>query len=122
MPFYQYNSFTGKLKPSTNFQPLYPISPLPLQKSEPVIIYDSINTKPLTVTPKSGYCTDKPATLSPKMWAKYKYFGKTLQKDIPVYLSTGRRDKIIFGAIVTSIGFCTLNSIYFAVKNSFFGD
>jgi len=25
MPFYQFNSFTGRLKPSTNFQPLYPI-------------------------------------------------------------------------------------------------
>ena len=56
-------------------------SPLPLQKSEPVIIYDSINTKPLTVTPKSGYCTDKPATLSPKMWAKYKYFGVSIHND-----------------------------------------
>lgn len=49
-------------------------SPIPLQRSEPVMIYDTIKTKPLTVTPKSGYCTDKPPTLDPKMWAKYKHF------------------------------------------------
>ncbi|XP_012062726.1 PREDICTED: uncharacterized protein LOC105626025 isoform X2 [Atta cephalotes] len=120
MPFYQYNSFTGKLKPSTNFQPLYPISPLPLQKSEPVIIYDSIKTKPLTVTPKSGYCTDKPVTLDSKLWAKYKHYGVILKKDIPIYLAGGRRDKIMFGAIATYIGFCTFNSCYVIVKQIFF--
>ncbi|XP_018368819.1 PREDICTED: uncharacterized protein LOC108764910 isoform X3 [Trachymyrmex cornetzi] len=105
MPFYQYNSFTGKLKPSTNFQPLYPI------KSEPVIIYDSIKTKPLTVTPKSGYCTGgKPATLDTKLWTKYKHYGEALKKDIPVYLSGGRRDRVMFGAIAAYVGFCTINS------------
>lgn len=25
MPFYQFNSFTGRLKPSTNLQPFYPV-------------------------------------------------------------------------------------------------
>jgi len=56
-------------------------SPLPLQKSEPVIIYDSIKTKPLTVTPKSGYCTDKPVTLDSKLWAKYKHYGVSIYND-----------------------------------------
>lgn len=50
-------------------------SPLPLQQTEPpVMIYDSLKTKPLNITPKSGYCTDKPATLDPKIWEKFKLF------------------------------------------------
>ncbi|XP_011055279.1 PREDICTED: uncharacterized protein LOC105146598 isoform X2 [Acromyrmex echinatior] len=114
MPFYQYNSFTGKLKPSTNFQPLYPI------KSEPIIIYDSIKTKSLTVTPKSDYCTSKPATLDPKLWAKYKHYGEALKKDVPIYLAGGRKDRIVFGAVVAYVGFCTANSFYFIVKEVFF--
>ncbi|XP_018311067.1 uncharacterized protein [Mycetomoellerius zeteki] len=114
MPFYQYNSFTGKLKPSTNFQPLYPI------KSEPVIIYDSIKTKPLTVTPKSGYCTNKPLTLDTTVWKKYKLFGEALRKDMPIHVSGGRKDKLLYGFIATYVGLCTLNSFYFIAKEVFF--
>ncbi|XP_018406936.1 PREDICTED: uncharacterized protein LOC108783016 isoform X2 [Cyphomyrmex costatus] len=116
MPFYQYNSFTGKLKPSTNFQPLYPI------KSEPVVIYDSIKTKPVTITPKAGYCTDKPPTLNPKLWAKYKHYGEALQKDIPVYIAGGKSDKIIFGLVCATVGICTLNSFYVIIREAFFKD
>ncbi|CAL1677910.1 unnamed protein product [Lasius platythorax] len=108
MPFYQFNSFTGRLKPSANFQPLYPL------RSEPVMIYDTIKTKPLTVTPKSGYCTDKPPTLDPKMWAKYKHFQAALDK--PVYLAGGRKDKILFGITVAYLGICTLQSLVFVAK------
>lgn len=49
-------------------------SPLPLQKTEQVMIYDTIKTKPATVTSAAGYCTDKPKTLDPKMWANFKHF------------------------------------------------
>ncbi|XP_077276275.1 uncharacterized protein LOC143905041 isoform X1 [Temnothorax americanus] len=114
MPFYQFNSFTGRLKPSTNLQPLYPISPLPLQKSEPVVIYDSIKTKPVTATPKASYCTDKPPTLDPKLWAKYKHFQAALDK--PVYLAGGKKDKILFAFTVAYVGVCTLQSLVFIAK------
>lgn len=50
-------------------------SPIPLQRTEPpVMIYDTVKTKPVTVTPKSGYCTDKPSTLTPKIWGSIKLF------------------------------------------------
>lgn len=51
-------------------------SPVPLQKAEPVIIYDTPKTKPLAVTSSASYSTDpeKPPTLDPKLWAKYKHF------------------------------------------------
>ncbi|XP_050449998.1 uncharacterized protein LOC126850751 isoform X1 [Cataglyphis hispanica] len=115
MPFYQYNSFTGRIKPSTSFQPLYPLSPIPLQRTEPpVIIYDTIKTKPVSVTPKSGYCTDKPPTLDPKMWAKYKHFQAVIDK--PVYLAGGKKDKILFGVTVAYLGLCTLQSLVFIAK------
>ncbi|XP_070149892.1 uncharacterized protein [Polyergus mexicanus] len=109
MPFYQYNSFTGRIKPSTNFQPFYP-----LRTEPPVIIYDNIKTKPVSITPKSGYCTDKPATLDPKMWAKYKHFQAAIDK--PVYLAGGKKDKILFGFTVAYIGICTLQSMVFIAK------
>ncbi|XP_012222344.1 uncharacterized protein COX7AL2 [Linepithema humile] len=114
MPFYKYNSFTGSIKPSTNFQPLYPISPRSLQKSEPVIIYDTIKTKPLTITPKSGYCTDKPRTLDPKLWAKFKHYQAIIDK--PVYLAGGKKDKLLFGFTVAYVGLCTLQSVVFIAK------
>ncbi|XP_029667675.1 uncharacterized protein LOC115238209 [Formica exsecta] len=115
MPFYQYNSFTGRIKPSTNFQPFYPLSPIPLQRTEPpVIIYDNIKTKPMSITPKSGYCTGKPPTLDPKMWAKYKHFQAVMDK--PVYLAGGKKDKILFGFTVAYVGICTLQSLVFIAK------
>lgn len=50
-------------------------SPVPLQRTEPpVMIYDTIKTKPVTVTPKSGYSTDKPTSLDPKLYQKFKLF------------------------------------------------
>ncbi|XP_011637489.1 uncharacterized protein LOC105427460 isoform X1 [Pogonomyrmex barbatus] len=112
MPFYQFNSFTGRLKPSTNFQPLYPISPLPLQKAEPVIIYDSAKTKPMT---SKNYCTDKPKTLDPKMWAKYKHFQAALDK--PVYLAGGKKDKLLFGFTVAYLAVCSAQSLVFILKD-----
>ncbi|XP_011702134.1 PREDICTED: uncharacterized protein LOC105458491 [Wasmannia auropunctata] len=114
MPFYQYNSFTGKLKPSVNFQPLYPLSPLPLQKGDPVIIFDTVKTKPVMVTPKASYCTDKPPTLDPKMWAKYKHFQAVIDK--PVYLAGGKKDKALFLFTAAYVGVCTLQSLVFIAK------
>ncbi|GAB1863251.1 Cytochrome c oxidase subunit 7A-related protein, mitochondrial [Camponotus japonicus] len=115
MPFYQYNSFTGRIKPSANFQPLYPLSPVPLQRTEPpVMIYDTIKTKPVTVTPKSGYSTDKPTSLDPKLYQKFKLFQANM--DNPVYLAGGKKDKILFGITVAYIGICTVQSLVFAAK------
>ncbi|XP_011878475.1 PREDICTED: uncharacterized protein LOC105567859 isoform X2 [Vollenhovia emeryi] len=108
MPFYQYNSFTGRLKPSGNLQPLYPI------KSEPVMIYDSIKTKPVTVTPKASYCTDKPPTLDPKLWSKYKHFQAAIEK--PVYLAGGKKDKMLFAFTVAYVSVCTVQSLVFVAK------
>ncbi|XP_011252145.1 uncharacterized protein LOC105248832 isoform X2 [Camponotus floridanus] len=109
MPFYQYNSFTGRIKPSANFQPLYP-----LRTEPPVMIYDTIKTKPLTVIPKSGYSTDKPASLNPKMLQKFKFFQTSIDK--PVYLAGGKKDKILFGFTVAYVGICTLQSLVFVAK------
>ncbi|XP_011340872.1 uncharacterized protein LOC105281377 isoform X2 [Ooceraea biroi] len=109
MRFYQFNAFTGRLKQSTKFQPLYPV------KAEPVMIYDTIKTKPVTITPALNYCTDKkPATLSPKMWAEYKYFASVIDK--PVYLAKGAKDKFWFRFTVAYVGLCTLQSFYFIAK------
>ncbi|XP_072753408.1 uncharacterized protein [Anoplolepis gracilipes] len=114
MPFYQYNSFTGSIKPSTNFQPLFPLSSIPLHKVQQIIVHDP-NTKLVNVTPKSGYCTDKPPTLDPKMWAKFKHFGAAIDK--PVYLAGGKKDKILFGITVAYVGVCTLQSLVFVMKD-----
>ncbi|XP_012535270.1 uncharacterized protein LOC105836052 [Monomorium pharaonis] len=114
MPFFQFNSFTGRLKPSTSFQPLYPISPRSLPEGQPVMIYDTIKTKPVRVTPKASYCTDKPSTLDPKLWAKFKHFQAALDK--PVYLAGGKKDKMLFAFTVAYVGVCTLQSLVFIAK------
>jgi hypothetical protein len=49
-------------------------SPLPLQKTETVMRYDSVKTKPVITSPVSSYCTDKPPTVSAKLWSHYKLF------------------------------------------------
>ncbi|XP_058810183.1 uncharacterized protein LOC131675272 [Phymastichus coffea] len=92
MPFYQFNSSTGRLKKSAYLQPLYPTSTHPLNKKELLeMIWDSIKTKPLrTISPSSmGF-----STLNPKMLAKYKKFQVNVEK--PVYLMGGSPDKILF--------------------------
>lgn len=115
-------------------------SPLPLQKMEPVMIYDSIKTKPLTVTSKAGYCTDKPPTLDPKLWAKYKHFQVSVHNDQfqlqyyvdflyiisclqaaidkPVYLAGGKGDKILLGITVALCALGTLQSFVFIAKEA----
>ncbi|XP_014468312.1 PREDICTED: uncharacterized protein LOC106741134 isoform X2 [Dinoponera quadriceps] len=104
MSFHKFNPFTGRLKPATNFQPFYPL------KTEQMMIYDTIKTKPATITAKADYCTDKPRTLDPKMWAKYKHFQSDLKK--PVYLMGGRKDKVLFGITVALIAVSTAQSLY----------
>jgi len=49
-------------------------SPLPLQKTETVMKYDSAKTKPVTTSLASNYCTDNPTTVNPKLWSHYKLF------------------------------------------------
>ncbi|KAL0101964.1 hypothetical protein PUN28_018491 [Cardiocondyla obscurior] len=110
MPFFNYNQFTGRLKTSTNLQPLYPI------KSEPTIIYDSVKTKPVTVTPKANYCTEKPRTLSPQIWAKFKHYQNALNADVPVYIAGGRKDKALVLFTAAYIGICTVQSAVFIAK------
>ncbi|XP_011144701.1 uncharacterized protein LOC105186306 isoform X2 [Harpegnathos saltator] len=113
MPFYQFNPFTGGLKSSTSFQPLYPL------KTERVMIYDTIKTKPVAVTAKAGYCTDKPRTLDPKMWTKFKHFQAHIDK--PVYLLGGKKDKLLFGFTVLYVAVCTAQSAVFLIKEGILG-
>ncbi|XP_020287728.1 uncharacterized protein LOC109856633 isoform X2 [Pseudomyrmex gracilis] len=111
MPFYRFNSLTGRLKSSTHFQPLYPL------KAEPVVIYDTPKTKPLTVTSSASYSTDleKPPTLDPKLWAKYKHFQSVIDK--PVYLAGGKSDKILFGFTVAYLAVCTAQTVVFVLRD-----
>ncbi len=93
MPCDQFKSFTGRLKESSQLQPLYPISTNPLNKlNPPKMIWDSIKTKPLKTTSTSSAAF---STLDPKLIAKYKKFQTNLEK--PVYLMGGTPDKILFG-------------------------
>ncbi|KAH0950897.1 hypothetical protein HN011_000337 [Eciton burchellii] len=114
MPFYQFNSFTGSLKPVVNqLQPLYPI------KTETVMRYDSVKTKPVITSPVSSYCTDKPSTVSAKLWSHYKLFEKGIAAGKSTHVMFGRRDVILYRFAASLVAFCTMNTAYFAAKHVF---
>ncbi|XP_015108903.1 uncharacterized protein LOC107035822 [Diachasma alloeum] len=113
MPFYQFNHFTGRLKNSTNLQPLYPISPNPLQSEPPKMIWDSIKTQVVKVdVPARGAASTpggappppggapRKGTVPPRLIAKMKKFQQPGWRTTPVYLMGGTPDKIMFGATV----------------------
>ncbi|XP_047359118.1 uncharacterized protein LOC124952781 [Vespa velutina] len=87
----EFNPFTGRLKKSTRFQPLYPLNPSILNTSEQKIIWDTMMTKPAEVKSQGVGQT----TIDPKLLEKYSFFQKDLNK--PVYRLAGGRDKILYG-------------------------
>ncbi|XP_031847548.1 uncharacterized protein LOC116433527 [Nomia melanderi] len=102
MSFHDFNKFTGQLKQSTQSQPLYPLSPQPLDKREPrAMMFDSKKTKPVSTSlSKSNYST---------VPAKIKELQKRYQADlsVPSYLLAGKRDVLLFRFTValTTFGF-----------------
>ncbi|KAK0175667.1 hypothetical protein PV327_009399 [Microctonus hyperodae] len=113
MPSYEFNQFTGRLKNSGHIQPLYPIKPVPLSKTEsPKMIWDTIKTKAVKtdVQQASGY-----STVSPKVLEKMKHYQKDITK--PVFLMGGTPDKIFFGLTCALGVICTIGTIDFIARN-----
>ncbi|KAK0089654.1 hypothetical protein PV325_006077 [Microctonus aethiopoides] len=113
MPSYEFNQFTGRLKNSLHIQPLYPIKPVPLPKTEsPKMIWDTIKTKAVKtdVQQTSGY-----STISPKVLAKMKHFQADMTK--PVFLMGGTPDKILFGVTIALGVICTIETFRFLARN-----
>ncbi|KAF7992785.1 hypothetical protein HCN44_005129 [Aphidius gifuensis] len=96
MPSHQFDKFTGRLKNSTNFQPLSPIAPVPLQQAEPPkMIWDSIKTKPATIL--SGPQAANMSTCCPRVLANQKKFQPPNYMEKEVWKMGGRKDKVLFG-------------------------
>ena len=108
MSFHEFNQFTGRLKQSTQTQALHPLSPRPLQTTEPpVMIYDSIKTKPVGVSPvQASY-----STLSPKMAALMKKYQADLTK--PSYMLGGKKDKVLMAITVALTGSLFVANMYY---------
>ena len=108
MSFHEFNQFTGRLKQSTQTQALHPVSPRPLQTTEPpVMIYDSIKTKPVGTSPaQASY-----STLSPKMAALYKKYQADLTK--PSYMLGGKKDKLLMAATVAMCGALFVTNVFY---------
>ncbi|XP_043262914.1 uncharacterized protein LOC122403431 [Colletes gigas] len=113
MSFHEFNSLTGRLKQSTQLQSLNPLPPRPLQSSEiPVMIYDSIKTKPLKVaTPTENY-----STLPPRMAALYKKYQADMTK--PVYRMGGKKDRILYGISIIGVTIGFVMNIYYLNKGA----
>ncbi|XP_076673468.1 uncharacterized protein LOC143371765 [Andrena cerasifolii] len=110
MSFHEFNQFTGRLKQSTQTQALHPVSPRPLQATEPIMIYDSIKTKPVGTSPaQASY-----STLSPRMAALYKKYQADLTK--PSYMLGGKRDKVLMAVTVALTGALALSNMYYVIK------
>ncbi|XP_076297749.1 uncharacterized protein LOC143217391 [Lasioglossum baleicum] len=105
MPFHEFNQVTGRLKQSANTQPLYPVSPRPLQSTEVDIMYDSVRTKPVKVQSplRAGL-----STLSPKLAELFRKYQADLEK--PVYTLGGKKDRVLYAITIVglTVGF-TLN-------------
>ncbi|XP_076629218.1 uncharacterized protein LOC143345727 [Colletes latitarsis] len=113
MSFHEFNPLTGRLKQSTQPQSLSPLPPRSLQSSEiPVMIYDSVKTKPLKVANSTGNYS----TLPPKMAALYKKYQADLSK--PVYNMGGKMDKILFGVTSLAATACFVMNIYYLSKGA----
>ncbi|XP_011314739.1 uncharacterized protein [Fopius arisanus] len=105
MPFYQFNQFTGRLKNSTNLQPLYPISPNPLQTADqPTMIWDSVKTQAAKVNSPAAGSGGNVSSLPPQVVAKMKKFQTLGWRGTPVYLMGGSPDKILLGLTIAVMG------------------
>ncbi|KZC14669.1 PREDICTED: uncharacterized protein LOC107192784 [Dufourea novaeangliae] len=113
MSFHEFNPFTGRLKQSTQSQPLYPLSPQPLQSTElPVMMYDTIKTKPVKVASST---VGNYSTLPPKLAELYKKYQADLSK--PSYTLGGRKDKVLYAISVVGViaGFAT--NMYYLIAD-----
>ncbi|XP_012265356.2 cytochrome c oxidase subunit 7A, mitochondrial [Athalia rosae] len=116
MPFYQFNSFTGRIAETTHLQPLYPLAPNRLDRADPPkIMYDSPHTKPVKVEPTSKGRAF--STVPPDVLKKMEKF--QVPNNIPVYLKGGMGDKVLLGATVALIGFGFATSIKMIYDLSF---
>ncbi|XP_034950876.1 uncharacterized protein [Chelonus insularis] len=106
MAFHEFSRSLGRLSRSNKLQPLFPIRPVQLSKTQSVIIYDSINTKPASTISKPNL-DDRP-TVPERIKYWQKYFQEQEAKGVPVYLMRGTSDKILFGitCVGTFIGLC----------------
>ncbi|XP_071864519.1 uncharacterized protein [Bombus fervidus] len=111
MSFHQFNAFTGRLKQSTQLQALYPLSPRPLEKIEPIkMMFDSVKTKPSTVlSGKQNYCT---------VPAKIKKLQQEWQADLtkPTYLLRGGSDKMIVVGLSAFIAIGFISNMYYLLQ------
>ncbi|CAL7934646.1 unnamed protein product [Xylocopa violacea] len=130
MSFHKFNAFAGCLKPSSQLEALLPLSPHPLEKVElPKMVYDSIETKPITMSKKQCY-----STLSPKFiklqkesqvhicyvlhsWKRYNKM-YVLQMDLtkPTYLLRGTPDKMLYRLSVGLLLISTAFNAYYLLQ------
>ncbi|XP_076655403.1 uncharacterized protein LOC143360449 [Halictus rubicundus] len=98
MPFHEFNQVTGRLKQSANTQPLYPVSPRPVQSTEVDMMFDSVKTKPVKVR---SPITAGLSTLSPKLAEVFRKYQIDLER--PVYIIAGRKDKLLYALTVAGL-------------------
>ncbi|CAL7934645.1 unnamed protein product [Xylocopa violacea] len=110
MSFHKFNAFAGCLKPSSQLEALLPLSPHPLEKVElPKMVYDSIETKPITMSKKQCY-----STLSPKFIKLQKESQMDLTK--PTYLLRGTPDKMLYRLSVGLLLISTAFNAYYLLQ------
>ncbi|XP_033312901.1 uncharacterized protein LOC117212311 [Bombus bifarius] len=112
MSFHQFNAFTGRLKHSTQLQALYPLSPRPLEKVEPIkMMFDSVKTKPVStsLSGKQNYST---------VPAKLKKLQQEWQADLtkPTYLLRGRSDNMIVAGLSAVSAICFVANMYYLLE------
>ncbi|KAF7389119.1 hypothetical protein HZH66_010256 [Vespula vulgaris] len=99
-----FNPFTGRLKKSTRFQPLYPLKPSVLNTSEQKLIWDSMTTKSAEVkAPDTGRSSS-----NLKIYKTYEFFQKNIHA--PVYKMAGTKDMLLFGITLTIMAGCAVNT------------
>ncbi|XP_043271016.1 uncharacterized protein [Venturia canescens] len=119
MPSYQFNHFTGRLRESTHFQPLYPISATPLHSADPPkMIYDTIKTKPATAgSARSWSSTVQEGKLPEKMLKTMVAYQKDVEA--PIFLIKGTPDKIMFGMSCVGLAITMGMAFEFLLRRAF---
>ncbi|KAL2724156.1 uncharacterized protein V1478_008669 [Vespula squamosa] len=100
----EFNPFTGRLKKSTRFQPLYPLNPSILNTTEQKLIWDSMTTKSAEVKAPSA---NRPSS-NLKIFKTYDFFQKNVHA--PVYKMAGGKDMLLFGLTLTLMAGCAANT------------
>ncbi|XP_046388715.1 uncharacterized protein LOC124157758 [Ischnura elegans] len=103
--FYQYNSFSGKLTGSQQFQPCFPLSPQPAPQGEaPKVTFADPNTTIAKESPPPfrGAGGKMMGAVSEALRQQQKLF--QAPNNIPIHLKGGQMDKILFGATIALCG------------------